>query len=75
MNPDQTALKGANQTAVLSFYALRADFVSFLFVFKLTFCKKQKSFRNTIRVSNCLNTDQDQRFVCPDLYPNCLQRF
>ena len=45
-----------------------ADFFS-----KLTFSKK--SFRNTIRVSNGLDPDQDQRSVGPDLGPNCLQRF
>ena len=36
--------------------------------------KKKKTFRNTIRVSNSLDTDQAQRFVGPDLGPNCLQR-
>ena len=30
--------------------------------------------KNTIRVSNSLNPDQDQHFVSPDLGPNCLQR-
>ena len=35
---------------------------------KWTFSKS--SFRNTIRVSNCLHPD----FVGPDLGPNCLQR-
>ena len=29
---------------------------------------------NTIRVSNSLDSDQDQPFVVPDLGPNCLQR-
>ena len=33
------------------------------------------SFRNTIRVSNGLDQDQDQCSVDPDLGPNCLQRF
>ena len=33
-----------------------------------------KSFRNTIRVSNGLDPDQDRRSVGPDLGPNCLQR-
>ena len=34
------------------------------------------SFSNTIRVlvSNCLDPDQDQHSVGPDLFPNCLQR-
>ena len=28
-----------------------------------------------MRVSNGLDPDQERRFVCPDLGPNCLQRF
>ena len=36
--------------------------------------KLHMSFRNTIRVSNNLDPDQDRRSVCPDLGPNCLQR-
>ena len=39
------------------------------FFLKLTFSKN--SFRNTIRVSNGLDPDQDRR---SDLGPNCLQR-
>ena len=31
------------------------------------------SFRNTIRVSNILDPDQDRHSVGPDLGPNCLQ--
>ena len=31
-------------------------------------------FRNTIRVSNCLDLDQDRHSVGPDLGPNCLQK-
>ena len=31
-------------------------------------------FRNTIRVSNGLDPDQDRRSVGPDLGPNCLQK-
>ena len=42
-----------------------ADF----FLLKLNFFKK-KSFRYTIRVSNNLDPDQDQRSVGPDLGPN-----
>ena len=37
---------------------------------KLTFPKNY--FRNTIRVSNGLDPDQDWEKVGPDLYPNCL---
>ena len=44
-----------------------ADFFS-----KLTFLKN--SFRNTIRVLNSLDQDQDRHFVGPDLGPNSLQR-
>ena len=50
----------------------------------LLFCKKENcrlliffqkySFRNTIRVTNNFDRDQDQRFVRSDLGPNCLQR-
>ena len=39
----------------------------------LTFFFK-KSFRNTFRLSNSLDPDQDRHFVSPDLGPNCLQR-
>ena len=39
---------------------------------ELTFSKN--SFRNTFRVSNSLNPDQDRHSVGPDLDPNCLQR-
>ena len=42
------------------------------FFSKLTISKN--SFRNTIRVSNGLDPDQDRHFVGPDLGPNCLQR-
>ena len=35
---------------------------------------KKKSFRNTVRVSNSLDSDQDRHFVGPDLGSNCLLR-
>ena len=35
---------------------------------------QKNSFRNTIRVSNSLDLDQDRRSVGLDLGPNCLQR-
>ena len=41
------------------------------FFSKLPFQKN--SFRNTIRVSNGLDRDQERHSVCPDLGPNCLQ--
>ena len=41
-------------------------------MFKITFFKN--SFRNTIRVSNGLDSDQDRRSVGPGLGLNCLQR-
>ena len=40
--------------------------------FKINFLKK--SFRNSIRLSNGLDPDQDRHFVGPDLGPKCLQR-
>ena len=43
-----------------------------LFIFKLPFSKI--SFRNTISVSNSLDSNQARRFVGPDLDLNCLQR-
>ena len=39
---------------------------------KLTFSKN--SFRNTIRVSNSLDQDQDRDSVGSDLVANCMQR-
>ena len=41
-------------------------------LFKIKFSKN--SFRNTIRVPNNLDPDQDRHSVGPDLGPNCLQR-
>ena len=35
---------------------------------------RMQDFLNTIRVSNSMDPDQAQRFVGPDLGPNCLQR-
>ena len=43
-----------------------------LIFFKIKFLKK--IFRNTIGMSNSLGPDQAQRFVGPDLGPNCLPR-
>ena len=42
------------------------------FFSKLTF--SNISFRNTIRVSNSLDPDQDRHSVGPDLGANCFQR-
>ena len=39
-----------------------------------TYFFSNHSFRNTSRVSNSLDSDQDGHFVSPDLGPNCLQR-
>ena len=47
-------------------------FCHLLTFFKSNFFKY--SFRNTIRVSNGLDPDQDGQNVGPDLSPNCLQR-
>ena len=38
---------------------------------KINFCKN--FFKNTIRVSNNLDSDQDRHNVSPDLDSNCLQ--
>ena len=45
-----------------------------LWIFLLNQLFQNKSFRNTIRVSNSLDLDQAQHFGGPDLGPNCLQR-
>ena len=47
-------------------------FCRLLTFFKITFSKT--SFKNTIRVSNGLDPDQDRNFVGPNLGTNCLQR-
>ena len=66
---------------------IKTDILSSLIWIK-TFCKcyqqmtkvttsmpriSRNSFRNTIRVSNGLDPDQDRQNVDPDLCPNCLQ--
>ena len=53
------------------------NFLSFFAVCLLNFSKltdSKYSFRNIIKVPNCLDPDQDQYSVGPDLGPNCLQR-
>ena len=52
---------------------LHHAFVVVCWLFFISFFSK-KSFRNTILVSNRLDLDQNQHFVCPDLGPNCFQR-
>ena len=47
-------------------------FLSLLILSKSAFSKN--SFRNTIRVSDSLESDQAWHFVRPDLVPNCLQK-
>ena len=47
-------------------------FLSADFFFKISFLKKN-SYRNTYRVSNGLDPDQNRHSVGPDLGPNCLQ--
>ena len=49
-------------------------FVTFLVHSKIKIFSSKYSFRNTIRVSNSLDTDHDRHSVGPDLDPNCLQR-
>ena len=54
------------QLGNLHVFLLCADFFSKSFFSK-------KSFRNTFRVSNILDSDQARRHVRPNLGPNCLQ--
>ena len=51
---------------------MHAFLLSAIFIQSLLF--KKNYFRNTIRVSNSLDPDQDRPTVGPDLGPNCLQR-
>ena len=51
---------------------LLGNFSCFSFFSKLSFSKIH--FRNTIKMSNSLDADQDRQTVGPDLGPNCLQR-
>ena len=44
---------------------------SFMYMFNVF---SKNSFRNTIRVSNGCDPDQERHSVGPDLDPNCLQR-
>ena len=48
--------------------------LSFADIFQKSTFSKQ-SFRNTSRVSNSLDPDQERLSVGPDLDPNCLKRF
>ena len=49
-------------------------FCCHLLIFSLIFCFSKKSFKNNIRVSNCLDPDQDGHSFSPNLGPKCLQR-
>ena len=55
----------------LTFNSLHAFVVVYLLFSKLTF---SKSFRNTIKVLNGSDSDQDRHSVGPDLGSNCLPR-
>ena len=57
----------------LFFFFVFVFFFVFCFVFFVNFLTKY-SFRNTIRVSNVLDSNQDRFSVGPDLSPNLLQR-
>ena len=48
------------------------SFFCLLIFFKINVFKND--FKNTTRVSNGLNPDQDRRYVGPDPGPNCLLR-
>ena len=51
------------------------DNISYFSCFLLSFFQKllKHLFKNTIRVSNGFNQDQNRCSVSPDLGPNCLQ--
>ena len=59
--------QGLSFVSLLHAFMSSADFLS-----KSSFPKN--NFRNTVRVSSSLDTDQARRFVGPDLGLNCLQR-
>ena len=50
----------------IAYFLSSADFLKIIFL--------KNSFRNAIRVSNSLDSDQGRHFVGPDLCPKCLQR-
>ena len=56
----QTVFKGYQQTTLVG------NFQNHFFL--------KISFRNTIRVSSSLDSDQARHFIEPDMGPNCLQR-
>ena len=59
------------------FFLSSAVFFFFFFLFCFVFSKStfsKNSFRNTIKVSNSLDSDPARQYVGPDLDPNCLQR-
>ena len=60
----------------ITYHCMLGNFSSFccrlLTFFKITFSKN--SFKNTISVSNALESDQDPHSVSSDLGPNCSQR-
>ena len=56
-------------SAAVVIRALRVSCCLLIFS-KLTFSKN--AFRNTIKMSNSLDSDQDRRSVGPDLDLNCL---
>ena len=53
---------------IFAYWVIFHNFLSSADFFKISF------FRDTFRVSNSLDPDQDCHFVSPDLGPNCLQR-
>ena len=57
---------GKNHGKFFPAFFTSADF------FKINFF--EKFFRNTITVSNSLDSDTARRFIGPDLGPNCLQK-
>ena len=58
-------------TSLFACWVIVHVFVVILFFSNSHF--SEKIFRNTIRVSNGLDPDQDRHFVGPERGPNCLQ--
>ena len=69
--PTWTTRRKWDNSLRAGYFSRGFDVIWWLF-FKINFFKRK--FRNTIRVSNGLDLDQDWRIVGPARGPNCLQR-
>ena len=77
----KTSLRQYNEYTTLTFISLSPWMLGIfscfcwpLLTFFLKLAFSNNSFRNTFRVSNSLDPDQEQHFMGPDLGPNCLQK-